>query len=51
MKAVDLHALKPGHAVVINGQTYACCAGCYRLVRVDKWLIGSLHLCEPRRAP
>ena len=37
--------LKPGQFMIVNGKIYGRCADCKDLVRVDKWLIGSLHLC------
>lgn len=43
----DLSQLKPGQVVVINGKSYGRCADCDGIVRIDKWLIGSVHLCNP----
>jgi hypothetical protein len=40
----------PGVAFTANGKLWAVCADCDTLVRLDKPLIGSLHLCEPRRS-
>ena len=39
--------LRPGQIVTVNGKIYGRCAECKAIVRVDKWLIGSLHLCTP----
>lgn len=41
--------LKPGQIVAVNGKIYGCCAECKEIVRVDKWLLGSLHLCTPAK--
>ena len=41
--------LKPGQLVAVNGKIYGRCAECKEIVRVDKWLFGSLHLCTPAR--
>lgn len=46
----DLAALRPGEAVAIGGKIFARCAGCDQVVRVDKPLFGSLHLCADRRS-
>lgn len=48
LKAVPIH-LKPGQIVAVNGKLYGRCTDCKDLVRVDKWLIGSLHYCTPTR--
>ena len=37
--------LKPGQIVTINGKLYGRCFDCGSIIRVDKWLIGSMHLC------
>ena len=37
--------LKPGQIVAVNGKIYGRCEDCEDIVRVDKWLIGSLHYC------
>ena len=31
---------------ILNGYLKAFCPSCKKLVRVDKWLLGSLHLCQ-----
>lgn len=41
--------LKPGQIVAVNGKIYGRCAECKEIVRVDKWLFGSLHLCTPAK--
>lgn len=28
-----------------NGKMYTICQCCYKLVRIDKFMIGSLHVC------
>jgi hypothetical protein len=40
-----LDRLRPGQEVVIDGRRFARCAGCRKVIRTDKFLIGSLHLC------
>lgn len=42
--------IKPGQFTTVNGKIYGRCADCKDLVRVDKWLIGSLHLCVAAKA-
>jgi hypothetical protein len=46
---VDLASLRPGQAVAIGGKVFARCADCREIVRMDKLLFGSLHLCTERR--
>ena len=41
-----LRALRPGEILVTNGKIYERCKRCREIVRMNKWLIGSLHLCE-----
>lgn len=35
----------PADFFVLNGKIYGICAGCEKLVRIDKPIIGSFHLC------
>jgi hypothetical protein len=44
VKAV-LIDIKPGQIVAVGSKIYGRCLACRDLVRVDKWLVGSLHLC------
>lgn len=37
--------MRPGKIKVINGKLYTICAECGSIVRVDKPILGSLHLC------
>jgi len=37
--------LKPGQVVAVGGKLYSRCADCGDIVHVNKWLVGSLHLC------
>lgn len=39
--------LKKGGIVNMSGKHYAICPDCRRLIRVDKPLMGSYHLCVP----
>lgn len=41
--------LKPGEIREIGGKVYGLCFDCRKLVRVDKPLFGSLHLCVEDR--
>ena len=41
-----LDRLRLGQEVVVDGRRYARCAACKKVVRVDKLIIGSLHLCD-----
>ena len=45
MRPVQLINLKPGQIVAIGSKIYGRCRDCLDLVRVDKWIVGSLHLC------
>lgn len=45
MKSMTLIDLKPGQIAAVDGKLYGRCAMCRSIVRVDKWLFGSLHLC------
>lgn len=40
-----LNHLRPGQEVVVDGRRYARCLACRKIVRVDKLISGSLHLC------
>jgi hypothetical protein len=46
---VDLASLRPGQALTIGGKVFARCADCREIVRMDKPMFGSLHLCTDRR--
>jgi len=35
-----------GEPVVLGGAIYQVCAGCYTVIRVNKFLLGSAHLCR-----
>jgi hypothetical protein len=41
--------LKPGQVIAVGGKLYGRCADCQSLVRVDKWILGSLHYCVPEK--
>ena len=48
MKQTTLVALidwAPGTIKVFNGEIYGCCDECLKIVHINKWLFGSLHLC------
>ena len=36
---------KPPHGFVVGGKWYSECPACEKTIRVDKPLIGSLHVC------
>lgn len=38
--------LSPGEIIEIAGKIYGKCANCHKLVRIDKPIFGSLHLCK-----
>ena len=38
--------MKPGEIVLSGGKLYGLCPKCGKLVRINKPLLGSLHLCE-----
>jgi hypothetical protein len=35
-----------GEEVFVDGKTYAICGDCRRVIRTNKPLLGSLHLCD-----
>lgn len=37
---------KPGDQWVVGGKQYTVCGKCLRVVRLNKPLLGPLHLCE-----
>jgi hypothetical protein len=39
--------LRPGQSACIAGKWWGVCARCLNLVRIDKPLIGSAHICVP----
>jgi hypothetical protein len=41
-----LNNLRVGEEIVIDGKRYARCKGCRQIIRTDKFLVGSLHLCD-----
>lgn len=41
--------LRPGVVYVLNGKLMSLCPECHTLIRVDKPLLGSLHVCVPRK--
>ena len=45
MNDLEPIALKPGQIVSVRGKLYGRCFDCHSIVRVDKWLFGSLHYC------
>jgi hypothetical protein len=40
-------AIQPGTKLYIGSKIYLLCPDCGQLVRLNKPLIGSLHLCNP----
>lgn len=50
MKEAQLINLKPGQVVAVGGKLYGRCAGCGEIVCINKWLLGSLHLCAAEEA-
>lgn len=38
--------LKQGEIILIGRHLYALCRRCYRVVRVDRPLLGALHICD-----
>lgn len=50
MSSIESHRyldrLRPGQEVVVDGRRYARCATCRKVIRTDKFIIGSLHLCD-----
>lgn len=41
--------LRPGEVVAVGRKLYGRCAGCGEIVCVNKWILGSLHLCAPSK--
>ena len=42
--------MKPGELKIINGKLYGVCAECDKMVRVDKPILGSMHICVDNTA-
>ncbi len=38
--------LARGESVVVGNAIYAICPNCRALVKINKWLFGSLHVCS-----
>lgn len=38
---------KPGEVLVVGNDAYTTCSDCGKVVRINKWLVGCLHLCVP----
>ena len=51
MKDNTLYSIKPGQVVKIGKALYSRCAECDSLVRVNKPILGSLHLCSYQGGP
>lgn len=37
--------IRPGEVVVVGNKLYGCCADCHSVIRLDKPIFGSLHIC------
>ena len=37
--------LNPGEIVNVSGKLYACCPRCAKIVRINRPIIGDLHVC------
>ena len=44
---VEMDRLSRGERVVVAGAIYMMCHECRTVVKMNKFLIGSIHLCEP----
>lgn len=44
--SVEKLRLQPGEIMTVGNKVYGICAQCHSLVRVNKWLLGSLHICD-----
>lgn len=42
----EIESLRRGEMVEVEGKMYAVCAKCRRIVCLNKWLLGSTHVCE-----
>jgi hypothetical protein len=42
MKEIDF---KPGHVYEVGGKLMGVCANCEKLIRIDKPIFGSMHVC------
>lgn len=45
MDANAMERMRGGEEVFVNGKVYALCPQCRQVIRMNKPLIGSLHLC------
>jgi hypothetical protein len=41
--------LRRGEMVAVGGKLLVVCQECRTIVQVNKWLVGSLHICTPVR--
>jgi hypothetical protein len=42
----ELGKMEPGRLYEIGGKVFSVCAKCKQIVRMDKPILGSLHICE-----
>lgn len=49
LDSVDLSNMKPGHIVFAGGKLWGRCTDCGKIVQLDKFIFGSLHLCIAAR--
>lgn len=33
--------------IIVGNKIYETCPGCGQLIQINKWLLGSLHICAP----
>lgn len=39
--------IRPGEIVRVGNKLYGVCNDCHGIIRIDKPIFGSLHICEP----
>jgi len=42
----ELEKMADGHFIERNRKLYGMCCGCHKIVRVDKPILGSIHICK-----
>lgn len=47
----EIRRMRDGELLDIGERRYALCRNCWQIVRVDKPVLGSLHLCAPAGRP
>ena len=46
INVIDIDELRKGKLININGSIYGMCSDCHSMIKVNKFLFGSLHMCK-----